>query len=438
MSADYPTTSEAYQAAQAYFSVEPSPRDLLIGKWVSVTQNTVITGTSGHPNLATLKRLTSGNTLIIDGTTLNVGSLAGAADLDAIATLVTTGIQNNGNAPFDTATCTYETDHFVVTFPATADFDGALFTGTIADDLRLDTAGGATYTQGEVADTSISAALDAIEVADNNFSYMFAMESIHDTDNAALISAWANARKVIYFADFHETQALVAGDATSRAALISAAQPSRTVGTWSAENDYKSGAVAGKLSGVRYTLPSSVITLFGKALPGRTADNITSAQREELERKNVGYYIPRLGVNMYGQGKTLKGDWADVQAWIDWIEYEIQRQVLNTITSSNRVPLTAPGVGVIKDVIEGVCRTGVFNGGIAPGTVSSAMAANIRSVTGNLSFDGVLSNGYLVYHTPVSLLSQSARNMRHSPPFSVWLKGSGAVHYVEVALTFEN
>ena len=85
-----------------------------------------------------------------------------------------------------------------------------------------------------------------------------------------------------------------------------------------------------------------------------------------------------------------------------------------------------------------MCEQGVLNGGIAPGQVSEALAADIRQATGNVSFDGFLSAGYLVHIGSVAAQPQADREARKSPPVRGWLKGSGAVHSIDVRLTFTN
>ena len=65
------------------------------------------------------------------------------------------------------------------------------------------------------------------------------------------------------------------------------------------------------------------------------------------------------------------------------------------------------------------------------------MAARIAQVI-NGNFEGVLPTGYLIYIAPLASQAQSARDARVAPSISVFLKGSGAVHFVDIDLTFEN
>ena len=130
--------------------------------------------------------------------------------------------------------------------------------------------------------------------------------------------------------------------------------------------------------------------------------------------------------------------WVDVRFWLDWLVNAIQLDVFNLLYASPRVPQTEIGTATIQGVIDSACQQGVRNGGIAPGILSAANILDVQQTTGNLDFDGFLPKGYLIYAPPFSQQSTSDRNARKSTPFKVWLKGSGAIHFVDIALIYEN
>ena len=165
---------------------------------------------------------------------------------------------------------------------------------------------------------------------------------------------------------------------------------------------------------------------------------MNSTQRNELERKNLNYYESVAGKNVVRGGSTLKPrTWVDVRYWVDWIKDTIITDSFNLLTSARLIPQTQAGITIIRDVITNVCEEGVRNGGIAPGQVSPGMAARIRQAIGG-TFDGYLPNGYLVHIEPLARQSQTARDAREAPAISVFLKGSGAVHFLSIELSFEN
>ena len=129
------------------------------------------------------------------------------------------------------------------------------------------------------------------------------------------------------------------------------------------------------------------------------------------------------------------GTWIDVRYWLDWLVNATQVEVFSLLRSG-RVPQTQAGVAAITDVVERICEEGVANGGIAPGQVSPALVSDIRLATGNQAFDGFLSTGYLVHVGSVASQSQADRDARKSPPVRVWVKGSGAIHFIDIDVTF--
>ena len=184
---------------------------------------------------------------------------------------------------------------------------------------------------------------------------------------------------------------------------------------------------------------NSLITLNLKQMPGVDPDiELTATQIKELARKNINYYTKFGSSNAYRDGRNLKaGIWTDVQFFVDWFVDSCQTETFNALYSSNRIPQTPTGIATIKEAIENVCQDAVRNGGIAPGTVAASTKADIITVTGNEEFNGILSNGYLIHAGSLADQSQTEREARNSPPFRVWLKGSGAVHQIDIDITME-
>ena len=187
---------------------------------------------------------------------------------------------------------------------------------------------------------------------------------------------------------------LTPNESTSLAAQLSALEQQRTFLVWSRTRDGKALSLAGRLSSVNFDGQNALITPKFKSLPGTTPDIVTTAQKEELDRKWVGYYT-RFGPDaIFAEGWTQAGDWIDVRYWLDWITKAMQSEVYTLLRQHpTRVPQTAEGLASIEAAIERVCEAGRRNGGIAPGRVSEAVANNIRLATNNPAFDGFLANG---------------------------------------------
>ena len=102
-----------------------------------------------------------------------------------------------------------------------------------------------------------------------------------------------------------------------------------------------------------------------------------------------------------------------------------------------KIPLTNAGLQQLRDAIQGPCRQGVANGGLAPNRVSGELTRVIRDTLNEQGFDGFLSTGYLIYVPPVTSLTQLQRDNRELPPFKIFGKGAGAVHEFVADFTFE-
>ena len=174
------------------------------------------------------------------------------------------------------------------------------------------------------------------------------------------------------------------------------------------------------------------------------SDDISTTAQAELESKYTNYYAPFFStgsppVNGVFNGTTMKPNvWADVQYFLQWAVNAVRVDVFNLLRNSNKVPQTEAGMAAIQGVIEAVMVLGVRNGGIAPGHLSAETTLDVQLSTENPDFDGFLTTGFLVFAPGIFTQSQSDRNDRKSPPWKVWMKGSGAIQEVDIALIFEN
>ena len=315
--------------------------------------------------------------------------------------------------------------------------------GFMADDaqepasaLGLDSTSGGGIVQGQASEP-IEDAMDAISGLDDGWYFVTVDSSITTGADLLSLSQWVQTKTHMLALDVVDEGVLTPNESTSLAAQLSALEQQRTFLVWSRTRDSKALSLAGRLSSVNFDGQNALITPKFKSLPGTTPDIVTTAQKEELDRKWVGYYT-RFGPDaIFAEGWTQAGDWIDVRYWLDWITKAIQTEVYNLLRQHpTRVPQTAEGLASIEAAIERVCEAGRRNGGIAPGRVSEAVANNIRLATNNPAFDGFLPTGYLVAIGSIADQLQIHRDARRSPTIRVWLKGSGAMHHVTIGLVF--
>ena len=305
-----------------------------------------------------------------------------------------------------------------------------------ASALGLDGASGDGIVQGQASEP-IEDAMDAISGLDDGWYFVTVDSSITTGADLLSLSRWVQAKTHMLALDVVDEGVLTPNESTSLAAQLSGLEQQRTFLVWSRTRDNKALSLAGRLSSVNFDGQNTLITPKFKSLPGTSPDIVTTAHKEELDRKWVGYYT-RFGPDaIFAEGWTQAGDWIDVRYWLDWITKAMQSEVYNLLRQHpTRVPQTAEGLASIEAAIERVCEAGRRNGGIAPGRVSEAVANNIRLATNNPAFEGFLPTGYLVAIGSIADQLQIDRDARRSPTIRVWLKGSGAMHHITIGLVF--
>jgi len=447
--AGFAVGTEPRDAMDILYQQEPFPKNCVIGRWIFEAIAGEIKGVAPAA-FATLNAIADGS-FECKGEDFTGLNLTGASDLDDIAALVETELQTGTDPVFAAATCVYNASEG--RFEVKTGTTGAAATITVFSpvdpavgtdvSILLGLDANAELNQGADAE-SISEAIEAI-LALNDSPYFICHDlAIVDFATMDEVTTWVASRPYMYFLDNFEAGALTPGESSSVIAQLFATTPQRNVAMWSATQDYKALSFAGRYSSVNFNQSNAIITGFLKQLPGTVPDDLNTTEQTALEEKYTNYYPPWFSagspdVNGVYNGTTMKPlVWADVRYFMDWAVNAVRVDVFNLLYNSPKVPQTEAGVGAEQGVIDEVMQQAVRNGGIAPGQVSAAMQLDIQETTGNLDFDGYLVDGYLIYAPGIATQSQSDRNERKSPPFKVWMKGSGAIHSVEIALTFEN
>jgi len=450
-----------YEAGAIYFQQNPYPKNLIVGRWIdSVKSGYVIGGALAASDLALFQAISDGSFKILISLVDDYGSeptdewsitgldFGAATDFSDVASVI-------GNAlslevigePFTTSVTHSPTEGgFIVALAAVDDttiaYSGFVTVGASGTDISTLTALTEALAKSRGSSTVVETledAMSAIENSDGSFHFVTADYGIEDTTDSDTLSAWIASKAYMYSAGSSDLAVLSENDSVF--ARLAALAPPRTFGTWSTTEDYKAISAAARMSSVNFNASNSLITLKFKTLEGTLPDaTLTPTNALALQNQQVNFYSERSGVPMYEEGYTFKvGTWIDVRYWLDWFVNAVQVEVFNLLYSSpTKVPQTEAGMGAIKDAIELVCDQGVINGGIAGGQLSPALTLDVQQSTGNSEFDGELTAGFLVYADQISTLSQSDRDQRQAPPFKVWLKGSGAIHFVDVLITFEN
>ena len=442
--------TEPQEAAAIYFQQTPYPKNMVVGRWINSDVGADITGGS-LGTLAQFQAITDGS-FAMNGEDLTGMDFSGDLSFADVASTIQAVVQAAADLNLTTATCTYDATLGALVIATTTTGSTATLTvasaaasGTdISALIGMDTGSSPTLNQGDDEET-ITEAIEAILALNDSPYFIVLDETITTETDKEAVSTWVASRRYMYAASDDDSGTLTPGETSSFFYQQNALNLPRTWGTWSSTLDYKALSSAGRLSSFNPEQSNSIITLNLKQLPGTTSDSeITQTQKAELDAKNVNYYVPLFAPasdssDAYLTGTTFKsGVWIDVRFWLDWLVNALEVDLFNFLYASDRVPQTEAGVTAMQRVIEAVLEQGVRNGGIAPGTLSAANILDVQQTTGNTDFDGYLPKGYLIFTESIANQSQASREAREAPATTIWCKGSGAIHTIDISLTFEN
>ena len=444
----FDSADAAYMAGAVYFQQIPFPRNLLTAARFTAGARAFIWG--GAPDETALKAITSGMaTLDVAGEsfTIDISAVTGSGDayFTAVAVIVQTGLRGT-TAVSDLTSVVYSGGRFVVIIGATTGI-GAL------DDLDIITEplGGANVAPFGLGDTATFFAgapsltmadnLDRIRGANDSWTYLTVEPAIENSDTDAKAAAsWAASQRGVHFFLANVDADVFTETAASTLRDLRGLGNTKTAGIYNDTRSYDAVSMAARISSVDFDGSNTVITLNFKQLPGVPGPKLSTTQIETLRGLSINYLQNRLNTDVLHQGTTFGTgtQFIDTSVYLDWFENAVQTEIFNLLLRAGAIPNTLEGVRQIHNTISRVCEQARQNGGIAGRRVSESMAGEIRTVTRQNQFDGVLNNGYLVYAPDVGTLTQTQRDERQTVGFNVWLAISGAVHSVDVSIVFES
>ena len=440
-----------------WFQADPAPKALYIGRWAESAVNTRMVSGVVDATQSEIDGISNGS-FVLGGnevTGIDFTSGTNGDSFPNIANYLQDRINSISSISGATVSYSSTTKRFTIDFGTTDDVGAFTSLASPGTDLttlfRLETAEQnatgddiATYDLGSDSET-VEEALNrcvALATAGAPVAIMMAgdMPATYGSSNTSVVSeVSAFAQKDDYMYSFIETStgALTANESTSTLASAFAGQRSHVIPVYSrgATPGERYGprpdiGILAKLSSQSFDLPSSIITLVPKTLPGVNTSTVTSTQLNELERKRANVYTTVGGLPTLLGGTTARtGVWADAQYWLFWLKNEMERSIFEAMRSSKRLS-NATLTDTINDVMSKAVRSGGANPG---GKVSNSIRDDIRRATGNHEFDGVLQNGFVLWIDPPQDQTDADRAARVSR-FTVWVAPSEAIHTVTGAI----
>jgi hypothetical protein len=431
----YPTTALEYQAAQAFFSAQPSPAQVMIARMFSTAVPAELMGAAPDQVLADYNAINNGSlSLTVDGTAVNLTAidLTAAASLNAVATAVQTKLV----AVKAGSTVTYSGGRFIIRsgttgIASTLAFPTTPGTGTdLAPLMELRQTDGATLTQGAAAET-VAQSLANVNAIYSDWYMGLLATNPSDADIQAL-GTFVLANQKTGFYTTSAGGALVQTTTTDIGSVLKTSTNGRMFGLFdnSGVSPFAAATAAGVAATVDFNGDNTTQTLMFKVLPGVKVGNLSTTQKQVLDSKNYNYYDNVGGNPMLQKGVMADGTWFDQVQGLDWLSRACQDAVFSVLYGAKKVQQTDKGMTRFVHALESVFNQAVANGLLAPGVWNGTGIGQIN--TGDM-----LPKGYYIYAPSVNTQSQAIRNTRQAPPISILAKGAGAIQGLNILINFQ-
>jgi hypothetical protein len=437
VAADHPTTSAAYAAATIFFDQTPGAT-LLIGRRFNAATAGELIGGAYDAVLADWKAITAGSlTLPINGTNVNLTGLnfSAATSLSGVAAIIQTAL----TTALAGATITYTGGYFYVQSSTTGASSSVGFAATppsgtdISAMAGLQSAQNGTATNGAIAET-MAGSLTALAALNQSWYGLAFTNEIVDAD-ILNIGGWAEANQRLFQHTTQEAGSTSASSTTDIGAQLQALSYKWSSIIYDPLIEYAAVGYLARLMAVDFTQARSTITMAFKNLVGITPSNLTLAQSQVLDSKNINYFswFGAMGsqVAIVMNGTQASGMFTDIRQGLDWLSAWVQVAVFNYLLTNTKVPQTDKGVQRIVNVINRALAQGRINGLIADGGIWNGNPVGTKK-TGD-----TLSNGYYVYASPIGSQSQATFSIRQAPPITILAIGAGAIQGVNIQLNWQ-
>lgn len=431
---DFGTSAPEYKAALLYFSQNPVPAEILIGRWLRTATSGFIKGgilTASQQLMSNWTSITTGSfTIHVDGSQQDLIGLdfSGETNLNGVAAVITSSLSG--------ATCTWNGNQFVITSATTGVLSIVGYatpegTGVdISAQLKLTAATANVPVPGFAAETALAATIALYDISSAWYIEVFAASTMPSTNDYLAIAAFiqaANISRILFITD-EDSRELDATYLTSISTQLQALEYDRSAVTYGSTNAYEMASVAGLMAGVDFEGSNTLPTYMFKTLPGITPETISETQADTLKSKRCNVYVNYVtGTPIFQYGVMSYNLYIDERQSFDWLQNAVQIAVFNLLLQTPKIGQTDAGMTAIVNTINSVFSQAVTNGMIAPGVWNGPSFGKI--VTGQN-----LQSGYYTYAPPISSQSQVSRDARISVPIQCAIKLSGAIQSVDILI----
>ena len=429
---DWPTTSEVYKAASAFYGQTPTPKDFLVIMSYDTAQSGSLLG-GGSDTLAELKTITTGTLdFLVDGFAATLVGLDFSASLsfDDVAATIQVALDAEATGA-ENSTVSHNGYQFVITSDSTGLSSTVGFaTGTSADALGLSQIS-ARSSAGLVAEKPLDSAALAIATG-VKWVGMDLHKSLRDkliaeqTGSVNSTFEWATfceANKRI-FMNTTNNLTVLSSNSGHEAAEVKAGTFRFTLTSFSRNPAlYPGSAVFGRAASVNFSAIGSTITLNLKQIPGISAEDVTPAEFAKL-RENYVSAVVQIGntANAFTDSRMASGSWLDSTHGLLWLEDRCEVDMFNLLYVNNtKIPFTQVGINTTVATLTRSLQAAVRNGLSAPGYLP----------------DGTyLPDGFIVESVPLADVPVSDKGNRLYAGLSFKMVGAGALHEIIISGEF--
>jgi hypothetical protein len=401
-------TDPEYIAAQLYFSQEPQPQSLIVGRQDGTAIGAATPGAGGTNYVV-------GDVVTVTQTGASFGQLK--------VTTISTGGVVTGLA---TITNQQGTGYSVASGLATTGGSGTGLTVNITS----------------IGESALQA-FQACRAASGEW-YCGMMTTAADADHEA-IAAWVNSQVGTVYLGTTSSAGVLSGAAGNVLKIIYGASSKRTWMQYATTQGgllptqaYFVAAVMGQAMASNTQLANSSFTekfSGGVQLIGvYTEPNLTPTQIANIEGSTPGqgpngnlFLNYANAFNILEQGTMMaENAYFDQILGLDVLASAIQYAVLNVLTSNPKVPQSDAGQQMLIQAVESACAQSATTGFIAPGIWQG------QNIINQITKGMAMPTGYAVVSPLYSTLTQAQIQARQAPPIYVALIEAGAVHFVTV------
>lgn len=434
-------SSTEAQLAAIYFNGYENgtqlPGSLLMTRYAeTATAGWLRGGDMSAVTLGQLQAFTGTLAITVAGVVKTSGTinLTSAASFSAAATIIQAGFTSPG------FTVTYDSVHsafiFTTTTTGLAQTMSYAATGTLATNLKLTAATGATVSNGADAAVPATFMASVLNQTQNWATFMTVWESSLAEKKA--FADWSNsaAPRWLYVCQDTDVNVLTAN---SSATFGNYLQSLDLVGTCPIYGDATLSAfVCGFAASLNFTRLNGRATLCFKEQSGLVPSVTNSTDYAAVLSNGYNCYgafgsnNPANNANWFTPG-SVSGDWLWADTYLNqiWLNANLQLAMVTLLQEVGAIPYNSQGNGLIYaaalDPINAALNFGAIRAGI---NVSASQAAQIQYALGFNAAPTIASQGFYLQILEATAVTRAART---SPPITLYYQDGEAVQQITLA-----